>query len=192
MKTSGRQFRKLLFGPETLSALSRNGPEICSLPERPFLNSCRFNRRMTWLVSYMLSCCVIGEWNTKMWFYQEADNCKLPTVRMIIVWSLSKDDGYGNKNVSPKYNLALSQVFRDYSVLFTLYNTGELSYTWMGTNGFKVKTENDRFIVIYSVYMLTLSSKPKIWWFHVVVLWSTAKKCTEIRVARAARAFFLF
>ena len=36
------------------------------------------------------------------------------------IGSLSKDDGYGNKNVSPKYNLALSQLFRDYSVLFTL------------------------------------------------------------------------
>ena len=32
-----------------------------------------------------------------------------------------------NENVTPKYNLALSQVFGDYSVLFTLYNTGELS-----------------------------------------------------------------
>ena len=35
--------------------------------------------------------------------------------------------------------------------------------------------------------MLTLSSKPKIWWFHVVVLSSAAEKCTEIRAARAAR-----
>ena len=53
-------------------------------------------------------------------------------------------------NVSPKYNLALWQVFRDYSVLFTLYNTGELSCNWMGANGFKAKTENDCFIVICS------------------------------------------
>ena len=66
------------------------------------------------------------------------------------IGSLSKDDAYGNKNCSPKYNLALSQIFRDYSVLLTLYNTGELSCNWMGTNGFKVKTENDCFIVIYS------------------------------------------
>ena len=34
--------------------------------------------------------------------------------------------------------------------------------------------------------MLTLSSKPKLWGFHVAVLWSTAEKCTEIRVVRAA------
>ena len=61
-----------------------------------------------------------------------------------------KDDGYGNENVSPKYNLALSQVFPDYSVLFTLYSKGELSCDWMGTNGFKVKRENDCLIVICS------------------------------------------
>ena len=37
-----------------------------------------------------------------------------------------------------------------------------------------------------------MSSKPKIWRFQVVVLRSTAKKCTEIRVARVAQAYFLF
>ena len=68
---------------------------------------------------------------------------KVCTVFCITLERLSKDDGYGNENVSPKYNLALSQVFPDYSVLFTLYSTGELSCDWMGTNGFKVKTEND-------------------------------------------------
>ena len=31
----------------------------------------------------------------------------------LIVGSFSKDDSYSNENVSPKYNLALSQVFRD-------------------------------------------------------------------------------
>ena len=64
--------------------------------------------------------------------------------------SLSKDDGYGNENGSPKYNLAISQVFRDYSVLFNLHNTSELSCNWMGTNGFKDKTENDCFVFICS------------------------------------------
>ena len=68
--------------------------------------------------------------------------------RFDFIGSLSKDDGYGNENVSPKYNLAPSQVFRDYSVMFTLYNASELSCNWMGTNGFKVKTENDCLIVI--------------------------------------------
>ena len=60
---------------------------------------------------------------------------------------LSKDNGNDNKNVTPKYNLVLSQVFHDYLVLFTLYNTGELSCNWMGTNGFKVKIGNDRLFV---------------------------------------------
>ena len=107
---------------------------------------------------------------------------------MTRVWlSKSKDNDYGNENVSPKYNLGLSQVFREYSILFIAYNTGELSSNWMGTNRFKVKTEIDFFIIICSH-----SSKPKIWKFHVVVFWITAEKCTEIRVARAARAFFLF
>ena len=46
---------------------------------------------------------------------------------------LIKDDDYGNKNVIPKYNLALSQVFRDYSPLFTLYNIGELCCNWVRT-----------------------------------------------------------
>ena len=50
--------------------------------------------------------------------------------------SKRQQDGYSNENAIPKYNLALSQVFRGYSVLFTLCNTGELSCNWMGTNGF--------------------------------------------------------
>ena len=37
-----------------------------------------------------------------------------------------------------------------YSVLLTLVNKGELSCNWMGTNGFKVKIENEWFIVICS------------------------------------------
>ena len=44
----------------------------------------------------------------------------------------------------------LSQVFRDYSTLFTLYNTGELSCTWMGANGFKAKIGNEFCIVVCS------------------------------------------
>ena len=34
--------------------------------------------------------------------------------------SLSKDNGYGNENITPRYNLALLQVFCNYSVLFML------------------------------------------------------------------------
>ena len=79
--------------------------------------------------------------------------CFLLSLSICIKGSLSKDDsyGYGYENVIPKYNLALSQVFRDYSVLFTLYNTGELSCNWMGTNGCKVIIGNVWFIVICSL-----------------------------------------
>ena len=115
--------------------------------------------------------------------------------RSLICVPLSKDDGYGNENVIPKHNLALSQVFRDYSVLFTLYITGEPPCNWMGTNGFKVKTENDCFIVICSRCRQNLKFGDftlLLLLFVFFFLWSTAEKGTEIRVSRAARVFFLF
>ena len=67
----------------------------------------------------------------------------------------NKDNGNVNKNVTPKYNLAHSQVFREYSVLFTWYNR-ELKHArfwdadgycyWMGTNSSKAQLENEWFI----------------------------------------------
>ena len=48
------------------------------------------------------------------------------------IGKLSKENGNGNENVTTKYNLALTQIFRDYSVFFTFYYTGELSWNWMG------------------------------------------------------------
>ena len=105
----------------------------------------------------------------------------------MIVGSLSKDDGYSNENVSPKYNLALSQVFHNHSVLFILYNTGELSCNRMGTNGFKVKSENDCFIVICSRCRQNLKFGD-----FTLLFCGLQQKCTEIRAARAARLFFLF
>ena len=74
----------------------------------------------------------------------------------------------GNENVSPKYNLALSQVFREFSILFTLSNKGELSCKWMGANGTRNGSLISRCFVEYG------------------------KKCTEIRATRAARLFLLF
>ena len=41
----------------------------------------------------------------------------------------SKD---GDEKVTSKYNSALSQIFRVYSILFTLYNTGEVASNWIG------------------------------------------------------------
>ena len=48
-----------------------------------------------------------------------------------------------NENVTPKYHLVLSQIVRDYSVLFTRKQYERLSCNWMGTNGLKVKIENE-------------------------------------------------
>ena len=58
--------------------------------------------------------------------------------------------GYGdccNQNVTSKLDLALGLVFCDYSMLVTLYEIGEASrpFTCIGTNGFHVKAENERF-----------------------------------------------
>ena len=42
----------------------------------------------------------------------------------------------GNENVTPKYNLTVTQVFRDYSVLFTLYNMANYPVTGDGCERF--------------------------------------------------------
>ena len=49
---------------------------------------------------------------------------------------------------------------------------GKVSYNWIGTDGFEVKTE--------------------LWSFYVVVLTSAVEKCTKMRAARAARSFWYF
>ena len=79
---------------------------------------------------------------------------KKETLTSCLVGSqLSEDNGDVDENVTPKYNLALSQVFRDYSVLFVLWNTGDLSCNWMGTNGFKLERQkmNGSFLCGYVV-----------------------------------------
>ena len=65
-----------------------------------------------------------------------------------------------------------STVFQDYSILFTSNNTDELTCNWMGTSGFKVKIENERFMVSSSRCRQTLN----VLRLHVVVLWNTANK----------------
>ena len=67
-----------------------------------------------------------------------------------LLGSLSKDNGNSNEQHHLKYNLVPLQVFCNYSVLFTLHNTGELSCNWMGTNGLQVKIEDKWFIVTSS------------------------------------------
>ena len=50
------------------------------------------------------------------------------------------------KNVTLKYNFAFGLVFYDYSRLVTLYKIGEVHFRLLGTNGFHVKPENERFM----------------------------------------------
>ena len=42
-------------------------------------------------------------------------------------------------NVTSKYNFALFEVFREYSVPFTSHDVGEVSQKYIGTSGFRVK-----------------------------------------------------
>ena len=53
--------------------------------------------------------------------------------------------GNRNENVTLKLNFALSWVFCDYSMLVTLYKIGGVHFCLLGTNGFHVKTKNERF-----------------------------------------------
>ena len=46
---------------------------------------------------------------------------------MLLLGSLSNDDGNGNENASSKSNFALLLLLRDYSSSFNLYNVGEVS-----------------------------------------------------------------
>ena len=48
------------------------------------------------------------------------------------------------------------------------------------------------FCASYEHCMITLSSKPQIWLFHVVVMHRTANILAKICAARAARLFVLF
>ena len=56
-----------------------------------------------------------------------------------------------NENLTSKYNFALSQVFRDYSILVTSYIVSKVSLKWIGTRDFRLKIiENERFSVVCS------------------------------------------
>ena len=68
-------------------------------------------------------------------------NLKFADFTLLLLGSLSKDDGYGNENVSPKYKLALSEVFRDYSRL------GQLSQKITSVGKFEEKLVNTLFLM---------------------------------------------
>ena len=79
-------------------------------------------------------------------------------------------------------------MFRDISILFTLYSMGEVSYNQIGTYGFEVQREKERFTVVCPRCRQNLKN----WSFYVVVLTSTGEKCTKMRAAREARSLFFF
>ena len=72
---------------------------------------------------------------------------QLPALREIIR-ELRKHDGYRDENVTSKYKFELFVVLHDYSILFILCNMSEVSYNWVGTDGFEVKSETERFTVV--------------------------------------------
>ena len=41
-----------------------------------------------------------------------------------------------------------NRFFEMYSILFIVYNVGEVSYNWIGTDGFEVKSETERFTLV--------------------------------------------
>ena len=66
---------------------------------------------------------------------------------------------------------------------------GEVSYNWIGMDGFEVKSETGRFTVVCPRCRKNLTFGDFTLLFF---LWSTPNKCTEVRAAHAARLFFLF
>ena len=59
---------------------------------------------------------------------------------------------YGNENVTSKYKFELSYMFHDVSILFMLYNMGEVSFNEIGTYGFEAKKAKERFTVVCLSY----------------------------------------
>ena len=64
----------------------------------------------------------------------------------------------------------------------------EVSYNWIGKDGFEVKSETQRFTVVCPRCRQNL----KIGHFTLVVLTSTGGNCSKMRAARAARSFWFF
>ena len=58
---------------------------------------------------------------------------------------------------------------------------GEVSYNWIGTDGFEVKSETERFTVVCPRSRQNL----KFSHFTLVVLTSTEEKCSKMRAVRS-------
>ena len=76
----------------------------------------------------------------------------------------------------------------DYSIVFILYNIGEVSCNWICTDGFQVKSETERFTVVCP----RCRQNRKFGHFTLVVLTITGDNCSKMRSARAARSFWFF
>ena len=87
-----------------------------------------------------------------------------------------------------KTKICKGSLFCYNSMLAALYELiSELFFYLTGSKGFRAEMERS------AVRGLTLPSEAQIWTLHVVLSWqTTSQKCTSVRVARAARLFFLF
>ena len=70
-----------------------------------------------------------------------ADQRNIPSCKQ----TLRSCDGNCDKNVTLKLNLALSEVFCDYSTLVTLHKIDEGHFRLLGSNWYHVKAKNERF-----------------------------------------------
>ena len=77
-------------------------------------------------------------------------------VKKTTLGSLRRCDGNCNENIALKLNFVLSSVFCDFSTLVALYKIGGVHFRWLGTNGFQVKAENERFTAASSRYRQNL------------------------------------
>ena len=75
---------------------------------------------------------------------------QVPLLLIIILGSLSNDDGNGNKNVTQKYIFISFVLLLDYFNSLNFYKNGELSRNQICRSGVQVKKENEKFTVVCS------------------------------------------
>ena len=69
---------------------------------------------------------------------------------IVIIGSLTSDDGNGNENVTSKYNFISFVLLRDYFNLINFYRNGELSMNQISRSGVQIKKESEKFTVVCS------------------------------------------
>ena len=70
--------------------------------------------------------------------------------RVILIGSLSHDEGNGNENVTRKYIFISFVLLREYFNSLNFYKNGELSRNQIGRSGVQVKKENEKLTVVRS------------------------------------------